>query len=277
MLIAHIADLHVSADGRPVHDLVDTDAATRGVIEAVNAARPDVVLVAGDLTHDGDLAAAERARAMLAGLDAPVYVCPGNHDSRDTLRAAFGRRTDDVCDDWMAYAVEDLPVRLIAMDAATDDPMVGELAASQVAWLAERLAEQPERPTAIFLHHPPFDTGIDWLDQIGISRGRDDLGAVLAAHRNVRALLCGHLHRPMRGGWYGAPVLAAPSVMDRVAFVGENPDGSPVAAIAAPPGFALHRVVNGTWRPDLCFLNGHFEEWQAALPDPWAKNSGRLP
>lgn len=272
MLIAHVADLHVSADGRPVHDLVDTDAATRGVVDAVNAARPDVVLVTGDLTHDGDAAAAGRARDLLRRLDAPVYVCPGNHDRRETLRAAFGRRDDDRDDAWMAYVVEDLPVRLIALDAATEDPMVGALETAQVDWLAARLAEQPERPTAIFLHHPPFDTGIDWLDQIGISEGRDDLGAVLAAHRNVRALLCGHLHRPMRGAWYGAPVIAAPSVMNRVAFVGENADGSPMTEIAAPPGFVLHRVVNGAWDPNMCFLNGHSEPWLAAMPDPWANN-----
>lgn len=273
MLIAHIADLHVSADGLPVHAIVDTDAATRAVVAAVNAARPDVVVVAGDITHAGEALAAHRARALLAALDAPVYVCPGNHDRRAALREAFGRRADDRAEGWMAYAVEDHPVRLLAMDAATDDPMVGALAAEQVAWLAARLAEQPERPTAIFLHHPPFDTGIDWLDQIGISSGRDALGEVLAAHRNVGALLCGHLHRPMRGAWYGAPVLAAPSVMNRVAFVGMNPDGSPITAIDSPPGFALHRVEGGVWRSDICFLNGHAESWAAAMPDPWAKTA----
>ncbi len=271
MLIAHIADLHVSADGLPVHAIVDTDAATRAVIAAVNAARPDVVVVAGDVTHGGEDAAARRARDLLAGLEAPVYVCPGNHDRRDALRAAFGRRPDDRDDAWMAYAVDDLPVRLIAMDAATDDPMVGALPEAQVAWLAARLAEQPERPTAIVLHHPPFDTGIDWLDQIGISEGRHRLGDVLAAHRNVRALLCGHLHRPMRGTWYGTPVIAAPSVMDRVAFVGTHADGSPITAIDAPPGFALHRVPEGDWLPETCFMNGHSEAWQAAMPDPWAE------
>ncbi len=272
MLIAHIADLHVSGDGRPVHDLVDTDAATRAVVAAVAALdpQPDVVLVTGDLTHAGEPGAAERARALLAPLRPPVFVCPGNHDRRGQLRTAFGRRADDADDDWMCYVVEEFPVRLIALDSVVDDPFSAALPPAQIAWLAARLAEAPDRPTAIFLHHPPFDTGISWLDEMRIAVGRDELGALFARHRNVRAVLCGHLHQPMRGTWFGTPVFAGPSVMNRVAFTGRLPDGSPTVEVVAPPGFVLHRVGASDWQSDICFLNGHVEVWAPSLPDPWA-------
>lgn len=275
MLIAHIADLHVSDDGLPVHDLVDTDAATRAVVAALNALdpAPDVIIAAGDLTHDGDGVAAARAKALLAGLPAPVLVCTGNHDRRESLRAAFGRHASDVDDAWMAYTVEDFPVRLIALDAATDDPFVGAMPEAEAEWLAARLAEQPDRPTILFLHHPPFDTGIGWMDAIGITIGRDALWRVVAAHRNILAVLSGHLHRPMAGRWAGVAVYAAPSVMDRVEFIGMRPDGSPEVAISAAPGYALHETDGTAWSTRLCFVDGHEEDWAAAMPDAYAENS----
>ncbi len=93
MLIAHIADLHVSDDGLPVHDLVDTDAATRAVVAALNALdpAPNVIIAAGDLTHDGDGVAAARAKALLGGLPAPVLVCTGNHDRAGRRRSRRDR------------------------------------------------------------------------------------------------------------------------------------------------------------------------------------------
>ena len=98
-----------------------------------------------------------------------MFVCPGNHDRRGQLRTAFGRRADDADDDWMCYVVEEFPVRLIALDSVVDDPFSAALPPAQIAWLAARLAEAPDRPTAIFLHHPPFDTGISWLDEMRIA------------------------------------------------------------------------------------------------------------
>lgn len=273
MLIAHIADLHVSDDGLPVHDLVDTDAATRAVVDALKALdpAPDVIIAAGDLTHDGDGVAAKRASKLLEGLPAPVLVCTGNHDRRDSLRAAFGRHAGDATDAWMAYTVEDFPVRLIALDAATDDPFVGAMPEAEADWLAARLAEQPDRPTILFLHHPPFETGIDWMDAIGITIGREALWHAIAPHRNVLAILSGHLHRPMAGVWAGVPVYAAPSVMDRVEFIGMRPDGSPEVAVSAAPGYVLHQTDGGPLRTRLCFVDGHQEDWADALPDSYAE------
>ena len=57
----------------------------------------------------------------------------------------------------------------------------GYLCAERLAWLEQRLAEAPERPTLIFMHHPPFLTGLAPLDTIGLTNA-DMLGAVIARH-----------------------------------------------------------------------------------------------
>ena len=46
----------------------------------------------------------------------PVFVIPGNHDAREPLRAAFGGDGYLPRDGFLHYAVEDCPVRLIALD-----------------------------------------------------------------------------------------------------------------------------------------------------------------
>lgn len=73
LTIAHLADLHVSKTF-----------STRwlsGVVDAVNAARPDLVVITGDLLdgsprqRQDDLSPLRRLRAPLG-----VYACPGNHE-----------------------------------------------------------------------------------------------------------------------------------------------------------------------------------------------------
>ncbi|MBN2753220.1 MAG: phosphodiesterase [Rhodospirillaceae bacterium] len=271
MIVAQISDPHLTADGAPVHGVVDADEALRRTIAAVNALvpQPDVVLVTGDLTHDGALQATHRVRCLLMGLHAPVQVVGGNHDLRNSVRAVFGPFPEVDGAGGIVYAVEDYAVRLLALDASTDDPFRSTLPESQVVWLAARLAEAPTRPTILFLHHPPFDTGIAWLDEMGIAEGRHEIGALIAAHGNVAAILCGHLHRPMRGQWYGVPVLAAPSVMNRVIFSGYRDDDTPIITVTAPPGFVVHHWSEAS---GLCstlhFLDGHAENWGTPCPDP---------
>lgn len=278
MVIVQISDMHMMADGAWVHGIVDTTDAVRRIVDAVNALEPppDVVLVTGDVTHDGDLPAADCAYAALARLRAPAWVIAGNHDDRDVLRAAFGRYSGDLTEAWLAYAVEDFGLRLLALDVSTDDPYRGEIAAAQIDWLAARLAEAPERPTLLLMHQPPFDTGVDWLDGMWLAAGRHEFGAVLRRHANVVAVLSGHLHRSMRGDWYGVPVIAAPSVMDRVTFTGWKAPGEPELAITAPPGFLLHRWNGAELCTELHFLDGHVEGWESARPDPAAEILGNL-
>ena len=86
--IALIADLHLS-----VNSHVET---TEKMVERLNAAEPDLVLVAGDIftsTYDG-LREPERYSAALAGIRAPlgVYAVYGNHDVSERLFAGFAIR-----------------------------------------------------------------------------------------------------------------------------------------------------------------------------------------
>lgn len=70
-VVAHISDLHFGRTNVAV---------VSGLRQAVVAAKPDLVVVSGDLTQRARSREFEEARAFLATLPQPQVVVPGNHD-----------------------------------------------------------------------------------------------------------------------------------------------------------------------------------------------------
>ena len=60
--------------------------------------------------------------------------------------------------------------------------------APRLGWLKARLDEQPDRPTFIFMHHPPFPTGLQHMDfdQLPQRRGDGRAGEALSQRRARR-------------------------------------------------------------------------------------------
>jgi len=90
VLIAQISDVHVGGT-RYHEDLL------QAAIGEINAARPDIVVVAGDLTDDGYPDQYPAAKKQLAAIDCEHVVCvPGNHDARNVgyvlFEDSFGTR-----------------------------------------------------------------------------------------------------------------------------------------------------------------------------------------
>ena len=65
-------------------------------------------------------------------------------------------------------------MRLIGLDTVVPGKGHGEMDAPRLAWLKARLDEQPDRPTFIFMHHPPFPTGLQHMDSINCRNGAGD-------------------------------------------------------------------------------------------------------
>ena len=240
MLIVQLSDPHIGAewaDGDPV-------AALAAAVEAVLATvpRPDAVLVTGDLADHGADAEYERVRELLAPLNAPTYVLPGNHDDRATLRRHFGLPGAGA--EPVAYAADLGPARLVLLDSTIPGADPGDLDAAQLAWLEETLAAAPVQPTLIALHHPPLlRTGVPAWDAIGLAEpGRRALGEIVARHAQVRRIVAGHVHRAIIGELAGRSVLTVPSTLVQ----GRLDLGSHEARLAdEPAAFAVHTLLDG--------------------------------
>ncbi len=237
-LLAQLTDAHVRDDDeQPARMLAD---AVRDVV----ALRPAAVLVTGDLTEHGRPHEYERVRELLAPLTVPVHVLGGNHDDREDLRAAFPLPGDDAAGDDYRYAVRCGPLRLIGLDTTDPGRVEGRLGSERLAWLDARLAEEPQTPTIVAMHHPPLLLGIPAWDAIGLTDAdRAALGEVVAGRGHVLRIVAGHVHRAALGSAGACPVFTCPStwLQGRLDFA--RPDE--LSVVAEPPGFAVHVAVGG--------------------------------
>ena len=238
-LLLQLSDPHVGAtwgDGDPVAGLTRTVGSVRRLPD-----RPDAVLVSGDLADHAADGEYEFVRELLAPLDAPIYVLPGNHDDRDTLRRHFD--LPGAIGTPVQYAVDLGPLRLVVLDSTRPGEDRGELDRQRLTWLDAELAAAPDRITMIAMHHPPLSTGIEAWDQIGLpAADRGALGDVLERHPQVRRLVAGHVHRTIAAELAGRAALAIPSTYVQARL---NFSSGEIELVAEPPGFAVHALRDG--------------------------------
>jgi hypothetical protein len=102
------------------------------------------------------------------------------------------------------------------------------------------LSEQPQRPTLLFIHHPPFDVGDHY---VGGYRRPEDAAAledIVSRHPQVVGLLCGHVHWPIERDWAGTVAHIMPSVAVDVR------KGVDETEAREQPIYLLHRVSDET-------------------------------
>lgn len=232
MLLAQLTDTHMKPSGRRAYGHVDTAAFLRAAVTQLNALRPkvDAVIVTGDIADSGQREEYAVFRALIAGLEAPWFVVPGNHDDRRHFLSAFADRSYLTAGSaFVQYAVDDFPFRLVGLDTSEPGRAEGRMCRERLEWLDACLSQRPSTPTLVFQHHPPFETGIRHMDVQNLRDG-ESLVNVLARHPQVRHVACGHVHRAVETALAGIGVSIAPSPAHAVTFALDP---------AAPPSFTL--------------------------------------
>lgn len=243
MLIAQISDMHIKKPGELLYGRIDTQGYLERAVAHVNALdpSPDVALITGDLVESGKPEEYENLKHMLSALRMPFYLIPGNHDARDQLREVFSDHTYLPRSGFLQYVVEDLPLRLIALDTLVPGKGFGALCRERLDWLDARLGES-NRPALLYMHHPPFDCGIDAFDAARLNEGTERLADIVRTHGTVERVLCGHVHRPIQVRWAGTMASIAPSTAHQATL--DFRPGAKLSMTMDPPGIALH-----LWRP----------------------------
>jgi 3',5'-cyclic AMP phosphodiesterase CpdA len=237
-VVVQLSDPHIGATwagGDPVGGLA-------AVVESVRRLPdgPDAVLISGDLADNAADGEYELVRELVARLDAPLYVLPGNHDDRDALRRCFG--LTGRAGTPLQYSAELGPLRLVMLDSTRPGEARGELDRERLMWLEAELAAVPDRPTLLAMHHPPLSTGSKAWDEIGLpAADRGALADVLRRHSQVRRIVAGHVHRTVAGELDGRAVLAIPSTYVQARL---DLTSSQIAFSDDPPAFAVHALVD---------------------------------
>lgn len=246
MIFAQITDFHLKCDGQLLRDVLDSTASLQAAVRHLNGLdpRPDLVLATGDLVNEPDGRTYRVLRESLDELEMPFYVIPGNHDDRDMMRIAFadlGYLPRD--GEFLHYTIEGHRLRFIALDTIIPGSVGGEMCPRRLAWLEDRLAEESARPTVIVMHHPPFVTGIGFMDEYGFAGG-DGMEAVVRRYPSVERVIAGHLHRDIIVRWGGTIASTSASVVFQISL--DLNQGAPSSFVQEPPSSSIFR-----WTEDL--------------------------
>jgi len=150
-----------------------------------------VSVVTGDLVEHGSTAEYEHLRVLLATLVMPFFVIPGNNDSREGMREAFGSEGYLPRAGFLHYAIEQDPLRIVALDTHIPGEHGGLPCAERLAWFDSALAAAPKLPTVVLMHHPAFATGIAHMDRYGL-RDTAAFGEIVSRNRQIERILRGH-------------------------------------------------------------------------------------
>ncbi|HET9353410.1 MAG TPA: phosphodiesterase [Sphingomicrobium sp.] len=242
--MAQVTDLHIGFDRDNPHEL--NVRRLNQVIDHLNAMRqkPSLLLVTGDLVEWPDDADAYRHMvSLIARWQGPVLWAVGNHDGRKAFRAAFPEVPTDE-HGFIQYETDHGGVRWIVLDTLDEGRHGGMVCEQRAAWLEQRLAERQADPTVIVLHHPPVDTGIDWMSALDCEAWVQRLERIIRPAEQVVAMIAGHVHRPIATSFAGKPLVVCSSTAPWIALDLEDidpahPDGRPLI-VAEPPAYALH-------------------------------------
>ena len=239
-LLAQVSDTHIREPGQLAYGRLDTApylSVALGTLMRMPQ-KPDAVILTGDLTDFGGPREYAHLAELLACLEMPFYLMPGNHDDRENLRAAFPAHGYLGSTGFIQYVIQVRDLRIIAIDTTEPGQSSGRLCASRLDWLRAELAADPTTPTVVAMHHPPFKTLIGHMDDVGLLEGVAELESIISAQPNVKRVICGHLHRTIYTGFAGIVASTAPSPAHQVCL--DFGSGADPAWNLEPPGFHLH-------------------------------------
>jgi 3',5'-cyclic-AMP phosphodiesterase len=244
LLIAQITDLHIKAAGELVCGHVDTASALARCIDELNRSvpRPDLVVITGDLVDAPTAESYDHLVCLLAKLELPFAAIPGNHDGRALMRAAL----PGGCYAQQSGALNSVravgDVDAILIDSVVPGAPHGELDAETLAWLDATLGSSSTRPALLFLHHPPFATGIGHMDMQNL-RNTDKLAAIVHRHARARLVAAGHVHRAAATTFAEVSATICPAPNHAVAL--DLDRHLPPSFRIEPPAFHLHVFLPG--------------------------------
>jgi 3',5'-cyclic AMP phosphodiesterase CpdA len=239
VLIAQLTDTHVVAWDTDAVLYVDNNerAATAVAMLDAETPAPAAVVMTGDLVNDARPDEYAALVEILEPLSVPVLPLPGNHDDRELLRTTFGGFDWPDTEHLSWVRVVD-GVRVIGLDTTRVGHHGAEFDDDRAEWLAGALAAPHDGATILAMHHPPFVTGIDWMDRAGFV-GLDALRDLVATSP-IDRIICGHMHRPIGSSVGGVATQVAMSTVQHVAL--DLAPAATVSLVRDPVGYQLHRV-----------------------------------
>ncbi|MDH3681878.1 MAG: phosphodiesterase [Acidimicrobiia bacterium] len=267
MILAQLTDTHVLNPESTEERWVDNNGRLEAAVASLNGevVPPTAILATGDLTNNHQPGELDELQRLLAPLHPPILALPGNHDDRAELRVAFDMPWAD--DDNLSWCVEVQGLQIVGLDTTVPERQHGEFDTHREEWLRDALADTAGQPTVLAMHHPPFVSGIEWMDETMLKRA-EVFADVIEANRHVLRIFCGHLHRPVQTAIRGVPTSVGLSTVHHVAL--NTTESAPIEIIRDPPGYQLHHFDGANWVSHTRYI----DTGELAFTPSWAIADG---
>jgi 3',5'-cyclic AMP phosphodiesterase CpdA len=234
--IAFVSDTHVNL--RTNEPEIAYNRRLDQAITAINAAKVDLVLIAGDLTDGGTREQMALFKRKVKQLKAPVLFVPGNHDvgvvgNGDIKTSITPEKvklfSEELGPNW--FAREKAEVRIVGLNSCLFGSGFKE-EEEQWRFLEKELARPHAKPTLLLEHYPLFIKTVDeprksvWNVQPELRRRL----LALVEQGGVRTVLTGHLHYPITNR------------LDGILFLGNTPTAFGLPRGKQPEGWMLLSV-----------------------------------
>ena len=195
-----ISDSHI--DDEKLVMGVDSQANLGAIVNMISDQNYDVLLISGDLAHNGTLKSYQKLRKILNPIETEIYVLPGNHDDFSNLSQIFNQSSlcNFIIGCWEVITIDSVQVGKVS----------GRLNHEQLHSLSQQISSSSAKYIVLCLHHPPVSMQSEWDDEKSLENP-DDLFAVIDQFDNIKAVMWGHAHQCAEFNRNGVKLFSCPS------------------------------------------------------------------
>ena len=238
--LIQITDTHIFDEASGKLGGVNTRDSLQRVLDyiAKHFGDADMLVLTGDNTHEATEVAYRALRDMVEQLGIPYSFLAGNHDFEVPMLTLSSDEGDSEIDKWMNVG----NWNILLLDSHEEHKVPGKLAEDELGFIDSILATM-EGPVLAFVHHPLLPVGCDWLDRQRIANA-DAFFAIASKHKQIKAVVNGHVHQEWSGEKNGIKLFSTPSTCMQF-----KPNSHDYAEDPIAPGFRWFKLYD----------DGHFE------------------
>jgi len=172
------------------------------VSEIQNVSR---LIVTGDVSMDGSKNSYEWISKQLEATGMDFSVLPGNHDDIQKWSLVFPQH---LCAFPATYIEK--PWKLLFLNTQVLGQEYGGIDLKSLSYLKREINARDAAFIVIFMHHPPFNVGSNWIDNIGLKAGREEF-LELISQTKVKLVVSGHVHQEASLKFCSTELVTTPS------------------------------------------------------------------